>query len=82
MGSERGPWSKGERVGVGLLALARCSAFGGRAQDKSTRIEGCERESESKQITECAGHGGGFAGHRERVRGIHIIECDETLQRW
>ena len=31
--------------------------------------------SAPKQITECAGHGGGFAGHRGAlVRGTHIIE--------
>jgi len=72
-----------EASGFSRLLAARHSA-GARRTKARGLSERASTAAAGKQITECAGHGGGFAGHRhrERVRGTHIIECDETLQRW
>ena len=80
MGSERAHRKRASCASVGL-SRARCSAFGGIAQAKSTRMR-IESELSSKQITEDSVRGAwwGICRTQREVRGTHIIECDETLQ--
>jgi hypothetical protein len=45
-----------------------------RARAGQKHEDGDGERAQQRQITECAGHGGGFAGQKGEVRGTHIIE--------